>query len=249
MATVGDDAVGRPGRDHRVDRLVGELVAFVEVDAERAELRAEVARRDTEDHPTAGEPVETQHRLGGEKRIAIRDDEDVRLQAQGGRGRTRDGEHDHRVERVVTARLQPTIVGKRVVGDVAGRESRGLGRGRELRHRRAGDELVDRVDAIRRQPDREFHVLCVLDGSGGDGRRARTAHEAAGARALVGRGAQGHLAALDGGDVTVGALHESAAVAREVVHHLGACSVRPSRSMRLQSPSIPGASTPRSPRP
>ena len=61
----------------------------------------------------------------------------------------------------------------------------------------------------------------ALDGSGGDGRRARTAHEPARTRTLVGPGAQGHFAPLDGRDVAVGALHEAAAVARQVVHHLG----------------------------
>ena len=157
VATVEHDTVGRPRRDHRVDRLVGELVAFVEVDAERAELRAQVAGRDAEDHPTARQAVEAQHRLRGEERVAVRDDEHVRLQPQRRGRRARDREHDERVERVVTAGLEPPIVGERMIGHVTRGEAGGLGRRRELGDRGAGHELVGRVDAVGRQPDRELH--------------------------------------------------------------------------------------------
>ena len=59
-------------RPHHVDRLVGELVALVEVDAERGELGLEVAGRDPEDHAAPRQHVEAEHRLRGQQRVAVR---------------------------------------------------------------------------------------------------------------------------------------------------------------------------------
>ena len=81
VAADGLDLAVGPDASHHVDRLVGELVALVEVDAERGELRLQVAGRDAEDHPSAREHVEAQHRLRGEQRIAVGEHEDVRLHA------------------------------------------------------------------------------------------------------------------------------------------------------------------------
>jgi hypothetical protein len=52
------DAVLAPGALDRADRLVGDVVARVEVGAERLELALQVARRDAEDQPPARQHVE-----------------------------------------------------------------------------------------------------------------------------------------------------------------------------------------------
>ena len=151
------DLVVGPDAAHHVDRLVGELVALVEVDAQRRELGLEVAGRDAEDHAPAGEHVEAQHRLRGEERVAVREHEDVRLHAQPCRGRGRERQRDERIERVVAAAREPLDVGRGMVGDEA-RVEAGVLRGRRARHHRlAGDELLGAVDVVGGQPDREAH--------------------------------------------------------------------------------------------
>ena len=113
---------------HHVDRLVGELVALVEVDAQRGELGLEVAGRDPEDHAPARQHVEAQHRLRGQERVAVRQHEDVRLHAQPGGRRGRERQRDERVERVVPAACEPLDVGRGMVGDEARVEAGVLGR-------------------------------------------------------------------------------------------------------------------------
>ena len=58
MATLVFERVGREREPDHVDGFVGECVALVEVDAERGELRFEVAGGDAEDHAALRERVE-----------------------------------------------------------------------------------------------------------------------------------------------------------------------------------------------
>ena len=71
-----------PLRLHGSNRLVGQLVALGEVNAEGGELRLEIAGADPEDHPPAGERVERRHRLGRGKRVAVGGDVEVGLQPE-----------------------------------------------------------------------------------------------------------------------------------------------------------------------
>jgi hypothetical protein len=65
------DALLGPGALHRADRLVGDVVARVEVGAERLELALQIARRDAEDQAPAREYVERGGRLREQERVAV----------------------------------------------------------------------------------------------------------------------------------------------------------------------------------
>ena len=102
---------------------------------------------------------------------------------------------------------------------------------------------------------------CALYNRGGRGCRARkqatallargyVPHELTRARALVFAVAQDRYPALDGRDVALEPCTKRRASAGQVVHHLGPRQrASASKSMTLTSPSRPGASAPRSPRP
>ena len=74
------DALAGPRGAHGRDRLVGEVVALVEVDAERGELAGQVARTHADDHPPARQRVERRDRLRRQERVAVGEDQQVRLQ-------------------------------------------------------------------------------------------------------------------------------------------------------------------------
>ena len=117
-----------PGGAHGDDRLVGELVALGVVDAERCELRFEVAGADADDDPTAREGVERRDRLRRQERVAVGGDQQVEV-AVGSPGRRRRGEaqRDERVEGVVTTGGQPPVGRDRMVGHEDGVEAGRLG--------------------------------------------------------------------------------------------------------------------------
>ena len=151
------DRVLGPHPPHHLDALVEQLVALVELHAQRAELRAQVAGRDAEDHPTVRERVERRHALRREERVAVRGDVHVGLQPQRRRRRGRERQPDERLERVVTTAFEPLVVGGGMVRHVDGVEARRFGRRGHLPDRRAGDELVRLIDVIDREPHAESH--------------------------------------------------------------------------------------------
>ncbi len=157
VPALGDELVLRPHAAHDVDRLVGELVALVEVGTQRRELRLEVAGGDAEDDASAREHVEAEHRLRGQERIPVREHEDVCLHPQLRGRRRRERERDERVERVVSAAREPLGVRGRVIGHEARVEACALRRRGAGHHRVARDELRRVLDVVRRQPDRESH--------------------------------------------------------------------------------------------
>ena len=139
--------IGAPHAAHRLERLVEELVAPLEVDAERAVLAAQVAGCHRQREPTAREHVDGGGRLRDEERVAVRQHDDVGDQpdALGHRGDV--GERGERVERVVAARVEPLVGRRRVVGErdaVEARRLRGPGEAGQVLTR---DEL--RVVGVR----------------------------------------------------------------------------------------------------
>jgi hypothetical protein len=68
-----------PGPDcgHDLEGLVQEVVAFVEVDAERGELRLQVPCCRSEYEATTGEEIDALHRLCAQERVSVRSNVDV----------------------------------------------------------------------------------------------------------------------------------------------------------------------------
>jgi hypothetical protein len=143
---------------HHGQRLFEQLVALVVVDAQRVELTAQIAGRDTEGQPPTREHVETQHTLRGEERIAIRQHHDVGLHPQRRRRRGGERQRDERIERVMTARVEPLLISGRMIRDVHRVEAERLGVARHLGDRRAGEELVRRVDLRGGETQSEPHA-------------------------------------------------------------------------------------------
>ena len=158
VAALVLERVGREREPDHVDRFVGERVAFVEVDAERGELRFEVAGGDAEDHAALRQRVEGQQRLRGEQRVAIREHHHMRLQAQPGRRSRR----ERRARSVGSSAWWPPAASHFASGagwsvtKQASKPDR-LDRGRAFHHRVAGDELVGVLDAVGGQSDAEAH--------------------------------------------------------------------------------------------
>ena len=98
---------------HRGDRLVGEVVALLEVDAERGELTREVARAHADDDPAARQRVERRDRLRGEERVAVREDQQVRLQPDPRRRRGREA----RARRTGRGSWCPPVASQRSAGN------------------------------------------------------------------------------------------------------------------------------------
>ena len=76
-AGVHRDRLARPGKPHQLECLVGPSRAVLVFQAKRGELRSEVADRGAEDDPAGRQYIETGHRTGGQKRIVVRQHEDV----------------------------------------------------------------------------------------------------------------------------------------------------------------------------
>ena len=151
-------------RAHRDERLVEQLVALVEVDAEGAELGLQVAGAHAERQPPAGQHVEAHRRLRGEERVAVRDDAEVGEQPHGGgRAAAANDERDERVERVVAAGGEPLVFGVRVLGDEHAVNPASSAARAHDGDRVGADELVARVDAVRREPDVELHTRPASD--------------------------------------------------------------------------------------
>ena len=155
--SVPPDAGARPGAFHREQRVVGELVAATEVRSQRVELRLQIARGDTQDHPPAGDRIQARDGVRREEGIAVGQHQDVRVQAQSLRRRGGDGESHERVEGVVAARSQPGVRRKRMLGHVARVEIRGFQRTCEFMDGRRADQLGVLRDPVRRDLPRELH--------------------------------------------------------------------------------------------
>ena len=96
-----------PRERQDLECLVEQLVALVEVDTEREELGPVVAGTDPERAPAVGEEVEGRGGLREHERVVVRDDGQVREQAEPlGRGRG-DGQRDERIECLVPAVREP----------------------------------------------------------------------------------------------------------------------------------------------
>src|SRR5262245_66383986 len=84
-AALEREALAAPDALHGEDGLVGQLVALGVVDAERGELRLQVAGRDPDDDAPPGERVERGDRLRREEGVPVSGNEDVRRDAAPGR--------------------------------------------------------------------------------------------------------------------------------------------------------------------
>ena len=125
-----------------VEHLVEQRVALVEVDAERVELRFEVAGADPEDASAARQRVDGGGGLREQERVAVRGDGQVGEQAEplGCRGHVT--ERDERVERLVPARRQPPRPRGGVLGEGEAHEPGRLGGTREFEDRSHAEEVA-----------------------------------------------------------------------------------------------------------
>jgi hypothetical protein len=117
-----------PGGLHRLQVLIHDLVAALEVDAQGLELSLEVAGAHAQSHAPTGDVVECGHRASRDERIAVRQHENPGLHPQCAGGRRNEGQYDERVLRVMTACIEPASRGDRVIGIAAGVEAGALGR-------------------------------------------------------------------------------------------------------------------------
>jgi hypothetical protein len=140
----------RPRLTQHDDGFVGQFVALVEGDAERGELRVEVAASDSEDDAPAAERVERRDALRAHERIAVREHEQVRVQTQRVRRRRGKAQCHERIQCVVSTVCEPVVGRERVIRDEDGIESRILGRARDVCNGSRGDELRRLVDTMRR---------------------------------------------------------------------------------------------------
>ena len=116
--------------DHR---LLEAGTARVGVDAERVELRLEVAGAHPDGHPTIAEVIERGDLVGGHERVAIRRQQHVRQQPHARRDRCAEAECGEEVGDTFAAGLDPPVRRRRVVGERDGIESEPFGSGREPR--------------------------------------------------------------------------------------------------------------------
>jgi hypothetical protein len=153
--------------DDQIDRFVERGAATGELDAERGELRLEVAGADAEDHPAAGQRVECGERLRRRQRMTIRRHPHVRQQADLPGRRRQEAERrngvvpDGRHRRGVRARHADVIGHGEVEEAVA---IAGLG---DATHLGVASRRLPRLDegrALRR--DRQLHAVDEL--AGGD---------------------------------------------------------------------------------
>ena len=133
--------VGGPHPAHRFQRLVEQLVAPLEVDAERAVLAAQVPGRDREREPASGQHVDRRRRLRHDERVAVRQHDDVRDEPDPLGDRRDVGHRRERVERVVPAGVQPLVRRHRVVGERDAVEPGRFGGAGEAGQPLAGHEL------------------------------------------------------------------------------------------------------------
>jgi hypothetical protein len=94
---------------HRADVFVHQIVAAVEIDAQRLELGLEIAGADPEDHPAARKDVERGDRAGGDERVAIGQYHDVGLELEPGGHGSDHREHDERILRIMPAAVEPPV--------------------------------------------------------------------------------------------------------------------------------------------
>ena len=66
-----------PQRAHRLDVVVVAATAIGERHAERIELLTQPTDADAEDHPAAAQRVDRRDLLGGDQRVALRQDQDA----------------------------------------------------------------------------------------------------------------------------------------------------------------------------
>src|SRR5439155_15690542 len=82
-----------PELPHCRHRLAHEREAIREVRREEVHLLSQPAGTDTEEEPTARQPVEGRHLMGGEERIALGHETDPRTDPEPARDRRRSGEY------------------------------------------------------------------------------------------------------------------------------------------------------------
>ena len=112
-----------PRQLHGLQGLVEERVAYVEVDAQSSELRLHVPGTHAQFDPSARQRVERGHGFGQEERIAIRHDGQIRQEPERRRRRGDHGQTDEGIERVVTARLPPSLRRRGMLGQPGGGEA------------------------------------------------------------------------------------------------------------------------------
>ena len=123
VAAVVGEVVGRPDPLQYLDRLVEEGVALLEVDAERGELRSEIAGAEREDRPPAGEYVDRGHGPRHQQRVPVRNDREVRHQIDAVRDCGAEAERHERVEGLVTSAVEPLLEGAGMIGERDGVDS------------------------------------------------------------------------------------------------------------------------------
>ena len=119
--------VGGPHPADDLERLVEQLVALLEVDAQGPVLGPLVPGGGGQDEAALGEHVDRGHRLRHQERVPVREHHDVRDQLQPGGQRGDEGQRGERVESIVTAGLEPLVRRRRVVGEADPVEADRLG--------------------------------------------------------------------------------------------------------------------------
>src|SRR6201999_3096581 len=162
MRALEGDVVGCPNGPDHVECLVEQRGALLEVHPERGELSLEVADADRKGESAAREQVQCRARLGHYERVSVRQYHDVRNEPQrGGPGRGV-SHRDERVQRIVSARFEPALTGRRVVGEPEAVDTGGLGGCRHLGDPVAGDQFRVVWVAVHRVGDGEFHLPLSL---------------------------------------------------------------------------------------
>jgi hypothetical protein len=156
--------IGGPDRPDHVERFVEQVGALLEVHAEGGELALEIADADGKGESATGQQIQRRTRLGYYERISIRQHHDIGYQPQrAGAGRGVAHRHE-RVQRVVSAGLQPPLAGRGMVGEPEPVNAGRLGSNGDRRDAVAADQLrVVRV-AVHRMGDREMHLPLSLPG-------------------------------------------------------------------------------------
>ncbi len=122
-------------------RLLEQSGPFVEFDTQCGEFALQISDADREGESAVGQQVQRRAGLGHHERIAVRQHDDVRDQPQRRGAGGGIAHRDEGVDGVVATRLQPSLRRRRMVGEPEAVEARRLGRGRDRRDARSGDQL------------------------------------------------------------------------------------------------------------
>ena len=148
-----------PGGLHRLQVLIHDLVAALEVDPQGFEFALEVAGAEPQGDAPAGHVIERRHRACRDEGIAVGQHQNSRLYPQRACERGNQGQYDEGILRMVAACIQPAPGRHRMIRIAGSVEADPLGGPCNFRNSIGPQKLVRVLDLVERQRDVDVHSL------------------------------------------------------------------------------------------